>query len=47
MGARPLKRVFEEQIKKPLSKAIVFEEFADNNNGKIVVKYGDEGYYFE
>jgi len=26
MGARPLKRVFEEQIKKPLSKKILFED---------------------
>ena len=25
MGARPLKRVFEEQIKKPLSKKILFD----------------------
>ena len=26
MGARPLKRVFEEKVKKPLSKKIIYEE---------------------
>ena len=29
MGARPLKRLFEEKIKKPLSKKILFEETTD------------------
>jgi len=29
MGARPLKRVFEEKIKKPLSKKILFEDLKD------------------
>jgi ATP-dependent Clp protease ATP-binding subunit ClpA len=36
MGARPLKRVFEEQIKKPLSKKILFE---DLKNVSITVDY--------
>jgi len=31
MGARPLKRVFEEKIKKPLSKKILFEELKETN----------------
>ena len=26
MGARPLKRLFEEKVKKPLSKKILFDE---------------------
>ncbi len=36
MGARPLKRVFEDQIKKPLSKKILFE---DLKNVTITVDY--------
>jgi len=38
MGARPLKRVFEEKIKKPLSKKIIYEE-AENRD--FVVDYRD------
>ena len=34
MGARPLKRLFEEKIKKPLSKKILFDEM---NSGVITV----------
>ena len=29
MGARPLKRLFEHEIKKPLSKKILFENLKD------------------
>jgi ATP-dependent Clp protease ATP-binding subunit ClpA len=29
MGARPLKRVFESEVKKPLSKTILFESLDD------------------
>ena len=43
MGARPLKRVFEEKIKKPLSKKILFE---DLESGTITVDY-DEDFYFK
>jgi len=39
MGARPLKRVFEEQIKKPLSKKILFE---DLKNVTITVDYNTD-----
>ena len=42
MGARPLKRVFEEQIKKPLSKKILFD---DLQNSIITVDF-DEEYTF-
>ena len=43
MGARPLKRLFEEKIKKPLSKKILF----GNDDGIVTVQYNDnEGYYF-
>jgi ATP-dependent Clp protease ATP-binding subunit ClpA len=40
MGARPLKRVFEEHIKKPLSKKILFEDIKDTTITVDVV--GDE-----
>ena len=35
MGARPLKRLFESELKKPLSKKILFE---DLRNVEILVK---------
>ena len=38
MGARPLKRLFENELKKPLSKKILFE---DLKNLIITVKYVD------
>jgi len=43
MGARPLKRVFEESIKKPLSRKILFD---DLQNTKIVIDFNEE-YLFE
>jgi ATP-dependent Clp protease ATP-binding subunit ClpA len=44
MGARPLKRIFEEKIKKPLSKKILFE---DLENITITVDWNEsETYYF-
>jgi ATP-dependent Clp protease ATP-binding subunit ClpA len=41
MGARPLKRVFENKIKKPLSKKILFEELS---NSSLVIDYVDDEY---
>jgi len=41
MGARPLKRLFESKIKKPLSKKILFEDLKDVT---ITVDYRDEEY---
>ena len=41
MGARPLKRVFEEKIKKPLSKKILFE---DLQGVTLNIEYSDEEY---
>lgn len=41
LGARPLKRVFENQIKKPLSKKILFEEL---NNCIVKVDYVQGAY---
>ena len=38
MGARPLKRLFENELKKPLSKKILFE---DLRNLIITVQYID------
>ena len=38
MGARPLKRLFETELKKPLSKRILFE---DLRNCKLIVNYAD------
>ena len=44
MGARPLKRIFEEKIKKPLSRKILFE---DLENITITVDWNEnEAYYF-
>ena len=43
MGARPLKRVFEDKVKKPLSKKILFENL---NNLTISVDYENESYVF-
>jgi ATP-dependent Clp protease ATP-binding subunit ClpA len=40
MGARPLKRVFEEKVKKPLSKKIIYEE-AEHKDFVIDYKDGD------
>jgi len=41
MGARPLKRLFENKIKKPLSKKILFEDLKDVT---LTVDYVDEEY---
>ncbi len=43
MGARPLKRVFEDKVKKPLSKKILFEDIKDTT---ITVEYENEEYKF-
>ena len=44
MGARPLKRIFEEKIKKPLSKKILFDDLKDIT---ITVDWNEnEAYYF-
>lgn len=39
MGARPLKRVFEEKIKKPLSRKILFDNLSDCT---VSIDYGPE-----
>ena len=39
MGARPLKRIFEEKIKKPLSRKILFDKIQDR---KILIDYIDD-----
>ena len=43
MGARPLKRVFENNIKKPLSKKILFDNIS---NSVVNVRYEGETYEF-
>jgi ATP-dependent Clp protease ATP-binding subunit ClpA len=43
MGARPLKRVFEDNVKKPLSKKILFEDLTNTN---IVIDVDGEEYKF-
>jgi len=43
MGARPLKRVFEEKIKKPLSRKILFDNLSDCT---ITVDYNNDQYQF-
>lgn len=42
MGARPLKRLFHEKVKKPLSKLILFGEL--KNGGKCRIDYENEQY---
>ena len=43
MGARPLKRVFENEIKKPLSRKILFDKLSDI---QITVDYTGDQYVF-
>jgi len=43
MGARPLKRVFEDNVKKPLSKKILFEDLSNIN---ISVDIQNDEYVF-
>ncbi len=43
MGARPLKRIFEEKVKKPLSKKILFENM---ENHTVTIDYTGEDYTF-
>jgi ATP-dependent Clp protease ATP-binding subunit ClpA len=43
MGARPLKRVFENQIKKPLSRQILFQNLSA---AQVTVTYQDNEYQF-
>ena len=43
MGARPLKRIFENSVKKPLSKKILFE---DLKNVEITVSFAENEYEF-
>jgi ATP-dependent Clp protease ATP-binding subunit ClpA len=43
MGARPLKRVFEDKVKKPLSKKILFENIT---NRDILIDIQDDEYTF-
>ena len=43
MGARPLKRYFEDMIKKPLSKKILFEELTDTS---IVITFNGNEFEF-
>ena len=44
MGARPLKRIFEEKVKKPLSKKILFENM---QNHTVTIDYTGEDYTFQ
>lgn len=44
MGARPLKRVFEEEVKKPLSRKILFDNITDC---VVTINYVDGEYTFE
>jgi ATP-dependent Clp protease ATP-binding subunit ClpA len=43
MGARPLKRVFESKIKKPLSKKLLFE---DINNKQVIITWNGSEFDF-
>ncbi len=45
MGARPMARVIQEQIKRPLAEELLFGKLV--NGGKVYVRLGDEGLKFE
>jgi len=45
MGARPMARVIQEQIKRPLAEELLFGKLA--NGGKVYVRLGDDGIQFE
>ena len=45
MGARPMARVIQEQIKRPLAEELLFGKLA--NGGKVFVRLGDEGLKFD
>jgi len=40
MGARPLQRVMYEEIKRPLSRSLLFGDL--KNGGSITIKYTDK-----
>ena len=44
MGARPLARIIDDKIKKPVAKKIIFESI--NENTEIMVSYENEEYTF-
>ena len=41
MGARPLQRVIDREIKKPLSRAMLFGELKDGGKCKIILSSND------
>jgi len=45
MGARPMARVIQEQIKRPLAEELLFGKLT--NGGKVFVRLGDSGIQFE
>ena len=45
MGARPMARVIQEQIKRPLAEELLFGKLV--NGGKVFVRLGDEGLKFD
>ena len=45
MGARPMARVIQEQIKRPLAEELLFGKLA--NGGKVFVRRGDAGIVFD
>ena len=45
MGARPMARVIQEQIKRPLAEELLFGKLT--NGGKVYVRLGDAGIQFE
>jgi ATP-dependent Clp protease ATP-binding subunit ClpA len=42
MGARPMKRLIQEQLKKPLAEMILFGELAEEG-GTVEISVGDDG----
>ncbi|MEM9075296.1 MAG: ATP-dependent Clp protease ATP-binding subunit ClpA, partial [Myxococcota bacterium] len=47
MGARPMARLIEQKLKKPLSQAMVFGTLAEGGTAKVDVEDGDLEVRFE
>jgi ATP-dependent Clp protease ATP-binding subunit ClpA len=42
MGARPLARVIEENVKRPLAEEILFGKLAKGGNVRVIVEKGED-----
>lgn len=47
MGARPMSRVIQEKLKKPLANEVLFGKLASGGNVKVTIKKGDIEFVYE